>query len=140
VVILLFIKDGRGSYYKNQNYSYFLLKGNFIMTDDMERILQLHQNWLMETEEPLDRLRADFTGQDLHGIDFSGRDLSLAIFKGANLEGANFFNAKLVGANFEGANLTKASFTNANLTAANIKNANTSDTIFNNAQLYGVIE
>ena len=138
MVILLFIKDGKVVLEK-QNYS-FSLKGNLLCTDDMERILQLHKNWLMDTEEPLDRLRADFTGQDLHGIDFSGRDLSLAIFKGANLEGAIFFNAKLVGTNFEGANLTKVSFANANLTAANIKKANTSDTIFTNAQLYGVIE
>ena len=139
MVILLFIKMVRSRIRKTELLLFFVER-KFTMTDDIERILQLHQNWLMETEEPLNRLRADFTGQDLHGIDFSGRDLSLAIFKGANLEGANFFNAKLVGANFEGANLTKTSFANANLTASNLKNANTSDTIFKNAQLYGVIE
>ena len=93
---------------------------------DIKETIRLHQNWLDDDiENPFDRVRADFTNQDLHDFDLSHTNLMGAIFTGDNLTGVNF----------EGATLDCADFTDANLDGANFENASLVLTVFTNANI-----
>lgn len=66
------------------------------------------------------KLRANFTNDDLCSLDLSYRNLSGAIFR----------NAKCINTNFTGCNLSKAEFSSTELNNANFENANLEKSMF----------
>ena len=66
--------------------------------EELNKIIEQHQHWLIEDCEGWEGMRADLYGADLSGADLYGADLSRANLRGAILSGANLSGANLTGA------------------------------------------
>jgi len=98
-----------------------------ISQDELDKILRLHERWLMGADSGK---RAILQDTDLQGANLQDANLQYAYLRGVNLQGVN-----LCGANLQGVNLRRASLQGANLCGANLKNANFCDADLQNVNL-----
>jgi uncharacterized protein YjbI with pentapeptide repeats len=68
-------------------------------------------------------VKANFAGQDLHGISFDHSNMRFSTFKGANLNNGSFFATNLTAADLSDTDMTRATLDTARLSRANLTNA-----------------
>jgi len=124
---------------------------------ELDRILRMHQHWILHDCEAWEQMRADLSmsnlseadlheadlyqanlsmatlrDADLRRADLSGADLRHADLRRANLNGADLRHADLSGADLHGADLSGATLRGATLRDADLRRAN-----LNGADLHG---
>ena len=102
--------------------------------EELNRILALHEDWLMSGGE-----RVNLVGANLDGMDFTNAKLSRMNFLGASLKYANFTGVDLIGSTLKYANFTGTNFTGAKLGGATLTATNFTDANFAGANLSGAI-
>lgn len=125
--------------------------------EEIKKVLEKHQHWLMQDVDEWEQMRADLRradlrkadlteadldgadlgGADLRGADLGGAYLRKADLTGADLTGADLDGADLTGADLGGAYLTGAYISGAVLTMANLRGANLDGAFLTGGNLKG---
>ena len=90
---------------------------------ELDRILRMHQHWILHDCEAWEQMRADLSMSNLSEADLHGADLSEADLYQANLSGATLREADLYQANLSRATLREADLRRADLNGADLRHA-----------------
>ena len=110
--------------------------------EELDKIVEQHQHWLIEDCEGWEDMRANLSRADLSGAYLSWAylswaDLRRADLSGANLSGADLRRDDLSGAYLSGADLRRADLSGANLSGADLRRADLSGADLSGADLSG---
>ena len=105
------------------------------MEEPLDKRVENHKHWYKMDVKGWQRMRADFSNEDLISANLSNATLPYAIFVGANLFGVDFRGADLRGADFSYTVLSDAIFDEANLRGVNFAHSVISGASFNKADL-----
>ncbi len=103
-------------------------------TEEVKKILELHQLWLANKEGGE---RADFTCKDLQNIVLKNSILRYVIFIRTNLSGSDLSGSDLGNVELEGADLTNTNLSNTDLRFVDLRLVNLSHTIIDGACMDG---
>lgn len=100
----------------------------------IEKIIN-HEHWLNEDCAGWEKMKADFSGEDLSGFDFCEMNLKHAVFRNSKLKNNSFVDTDLTEAIFEDAIIENSIFNNVSLIKADLKNVYCRNSVFKKTNL-----